>query len=149
MYKKAGIIVGVVVIVITLIIVLIASAPKKPKTTPQPAQTQSNASAVSNNSTSNNSADRLGSMLIISDLPVPSVTKEVGVVQQKNVVLLDGELYYVVTLLVGVDNLQLNYIVSKNGYDAVNAGDKCNVSLAKYQTTNNSIFYLVQGLDLI
>lgn len=153
MYKKAGLIVGGAIIVIAIIIFLIASGSSdkgKTKNVEQPAAVTTTAAAPSQN-TNAPAQQQSGKQSVIqidSDtLPTPSITEEIGIVQDKSMVLIDSSLYYSLTMLIGSDNKQLMYIVSEKGYNSVAVGDKCKVGLACYVTKNGSSYYAIQGIE--
>lgn len=152
MYKKAGLIVGGAIIVIAIVIFLIASGSSdkgKTKNVEQPAAVTTTAAAPSqNNAPAQQQSNKQGIVQIDSDtLPTPSITEEIGIVQDKSMVLIDSSLYYSLTMLIGSDNKQLMYIVSEKGYNSVAVGDKCKVSLACYVTKNGSSYYAIQGIE--
>ena len=156
-YKKAGIIVGALLIIIAIVVAVVVnnSSDSSEKPQKQPATTTTSQKAWEDDTktpaeTSKGTQDKVGIIQIDSEtLPEPSFSNEIGVVQDKSMVLIDGSLYYALYLLVGSDNEQMSYFVSRNGYDAVNLGDKCNVALETYKTTNGSVYRLVSGLSLV
>lgn len=92
-----------------------------------------------------------GGLTTISEdsLPTPQLSDTVAVVQGKSIQLDGNELYYSLDLLVGTDNLQLSYIVGVEGYNGVNVGDKVTVKLATYTTDNGTVFYMINGVQLL
>lgn len=153
-YKKAGIIVGAFIIVIVIItVIVINSTSNDNKPNKQPTETTAvttTAQVAWENPVEVDTSSKSTLIEIDSEtLPTAVTSSKIGIVQDKTMVLLDGSLYYVLYLLVGTDNVQMTYFVSKTGYDAVNLGDKCNVMLETYTTTNGSVYNLISGLSLV
>lgn len=158
MYKKSGLIIGFLIIIIAVVIFLIASGSDSKKDsgktteinnvtsttgyaeTEQPVNSQQ--PVVSNTSTNIIDIDE-------DTLPLPVKTTQMGYVQTKKIVLIDNELYYSLGLLVGDDNMQLRYMVSKTGYDFMDVGSKCSVDLACYTTENGASYYLITGCNSV
>lgn len=158
MYKKAGLIVGSLLIVLAVVIVLIATGgSSKDKESVKPnkeskAETTAKVTETVTTVTQQEEEPELKSAVVPIDeetLPKPKVTEEIGIVQSKTVALIDGQLYYTLNMLVGADNMQLTYIVSRTGYEAANTGTRVKVHLECYVTANGTAYYLVSGVEAI
>ena len=159
-HKKAGFIVGGFIIVVAIIILIIVSGKSNKKEKPNNLDTTVNASTTSvqvqeqpqpmQTQAQQQIAEPTKNSSIIEidleTLPQPLITDEIGVVQTKALVLIDGELYYSLNMLVGSDNKQLKYIVSATGFKSVEVGTKCKVELACYTVANGSVYYLINSM---
>jgi len=155
MHKKAGLIVGFSIILLAIIVIIAVSAKPKEKQQGKELNNVSDAEtvvtqqqvvkeqpAINNTNSSVVSIDE-------ETLPQPQITEQIGVVQNKTISLIDGELYYTLKMLVGDENLQLTYVVSKSGYNAVQVGTKCKVELACFTVANGSSYYLINNLSTL
>lgn len=160
MFKKAGIIVGSVFILLAIIVVVIANSnnggDERVSNDNKLDSLGTNPSVQEEVVTSTNTVTQpvvTGSEVMIpintETLPQPKVTETIGVVQNKTVVLIGDELFYSLKMLVGDENIQLSYIVSSSGYDAVEIGTKCKITLACYTVANGSSYYLINGMSTI
>lgn len=155
MYKKAGIIVAGVLILVAVIVVLIATGggsekESKPKKVQETTTVVTEAEVQTEVGTEQAPAQEVNSAVLPIDadtLPTPKSTEQLGYVQSKTVALIDGQLYYTLSMLIGSENMQLTYIVSKSGYESADIGMKVKVGVDCYVTDSGAAYYLVTGVS--
>ena len=78
------------------------------------------------------------------------ITREtVGVITDKNIVSIKGNLYYKVTLAVLDTDEILEYMANKQGYDLLKEVMKVSVNYTKYTTDEGMSLYIVNSVSLL
>ena len=167
-YKKAGIIVGGIILVIAIVFFALASGSDKKEPLADVETTKSTSSNeeivnetipeqghVSNEprETSQQSVHQGdGSYSEVDESSIASLKREdnseVTYVSRKSIRLMDGQLYYVLDMILS-DNTTLSYYVSESGYYATDVGEKVSINYVVYTNANGLKFYQITKVTTI